>query len=174
MNLKAIMLAVMLAGSVTSYANASFYNGATQPDVQLVANDPSDPNYYTGFFGNSPLATGAFTDTFTFLPVLSSEAVGNAWLNNLNLGSKGNLQITSVTLNGTAFNKITNSYWELPDTLLTAGLLTLTVIGTQGVGGSYSGGINLQVTPVPEPETYGMMLGGLALLGYMARRRKQG
>lgn len=26
--------------------------------------------------------------------------------------------------------------------------------------------------PVPEPETYAMMLGGLAMLGFMARRRK--
>jgi hypothetical protein len=26
---------------------------------------------------------------------------------------------------------------------------------------------------VPEPETYGMLLGGIALLGVVARRRKQ-
>ena len=29
------------------------------------------------------------------------------------------------------------------------------------------------VAAVPEPETYAMMLAGLGLLGYMARRRKQ-
>jgi hypothetical protein len=32
----------------------------------------------------------------------------------------------------------------------------------------------LNLAPVPEPATYGMLLGGLGLLGYMARRRKQG
>ena len=28
-------------------------------------------------------------------------------------------------------------------------------------------------TPVPEPETYAMILAGLGLMGFMARRRKQ-
>ena len=30
------------------------------------------------------------------------------------------------------------------------------------------------IAPVPEPQTYAMLGGGLALLGFMARRRKQG
>jgi hypothetical protein len=34
--------------------------------------------------------------------------------------------------------------------------------------------INAAVAPVPEPETYAMMLAGLGLLGMMARRRRQG
>jgi hypothetical protein len=29
-----------------------------------------------------------------------------------------------------------------------------------------------QVTPIPEPQTYAMLLAGLALLGFQARRRK--
>ena len=31
---------------------------------------------------------------------------------------------------------------------------------------------NFNVTPVPEPETYAMLLAGLSLLGFAARRRK--
>ena len=34
-------------------------------------------------------------------------------------------------------------------------------------------GEHLVVSAVPEPETYAMMLGGLGLLGFMARRRKR-
>jgi hypothetical protein len=34
------------------------------------------------------------------------------------------------------------------------------------------GGAVMMAAPVPEPETYGMMLGGLGLLGFLARRRK--
>ncbi len=32
---------------------------------------------------------------------------------------------------------------------------------------------SISVTPVPEPETYAMMLAGLGLMGFIARRRKQ-
>lgn len=35
-----------------------------------------------------------------------------------------------------------------------------------------SGGISLNITPVPEPETWGLMLAGLAMTGLIARRKK--
>ena len=38
------------------------------------------------------------------------------------------------------------------------------------ISASYSGTVN--VTAVPEPETYALMLGGLAAIGFVARRRK--
>jgi hypothetical protein len=37
-------------------------------------------------------------------------------------------------------------------------------------GASFGGAVMLM--PVPEPEAYGMMLGGLGILGFLARRRK--
>ncbi len=39
----------------------------------------------------------------------------------------------------------------------------------------YSGSVldNVSVTAVPEPQTYALMLGGLAAIGFVARRRKQ-
>jgi PEP-CTERM motif-containing protein len=39
-------------------------------------------------------------------------------------------------------------------------------------GGTTSGSIG-STTPIPEPETYAMMLAGLGLMGFVARRRKQ-
>jgi len=46
----------------------------------------------------------------------------------------------------------------------------------QAVAGGFIGGFVASSTPpvtsVPEPETYGMMLAGLALMGFVARRRR--
>ncbi len=44
---------------------------------------------------------------------------------------------------------------------------------TGHVGYAYLDGFGSVAPPVPEPETYGMLLGGLALLGMMARRNKR-
>jgi hypothetical protein len=54
---------------------------------------------------------------------------------------------------------------------LTAGDYELHISGTAtgAFGGLY--GVNLTVTPVPEPATYGMMVVGLGLLGLAKRRR---
>jgi hypothetical protein len=51
----------------------------------------------------------------------------------------------------------------------------LKVSGSGVTGGSASYGGNLVAAPIPEPETYAMMLAGLGVIGFLAsRRRRQG
>lgn len=53
---------------------------------------------------------------------------------------------------------------------LAAGNYSVVVTGKTGLAGAqYLGTVS--ALPVPEPETYGMLLGGLALVGAVARRR---
>ena len=54
-----------------------------------------------------------------------------------------------------------------------AGDYTLKVSGSGVTGGSASYGGNLVAAPVPEPETYAMMLAGLGAIGFMAMRRRR-
>lgn len=52
-----------------------------------------------------------------------------------------------------------------------------TLLGAYGIGGFSAGASQLQgltvAAPVPEPETYALMLAGLGALGFMSRRKKR-
>jgi len=61
--------------------------------------------------------------------------------------------------------------WSYSISSLTAGVHTIKVIGTSfDSAASFNG--NVQITPVPEPETYALMLAGLGAVGFVARRRR--
>ena len=86
----------------------------------------------------------------------------------------GNVAISGLTLDGKAFQKI-GSTW-LYNGVVDDSVHTVSVT-TSGTGsGVYTGAVALSnataVTPVPEPETYAMLLAGLGAVGFMSRRRK--
>lgn len=57
-------------------------------------------------------------------------------------------------------------------TTLPAGTFLLKISGTAGPGGASYGG-NIVATPVPEPESYAMLLAGLGVMGAIAVRRNK-
>ena len=78
-----------------------------------------------------------------------------------------------------------NGSFNIASTALSAGNHTLTIYGLEGCcdggqqvqysanGGDFHSFSNQTLAPVPEPETYAMLLGGLGVVGVVSRRRKQ-
>jgi hypothetical protein len=85
-------------------------------------------------------------------------------------GSK--YSISSVMLDGVAWSPTSGSDIDLgTKTVGPTSSLKVDVVGSKtGAGANFSG--SLILTPVPEPETYAMMLAGLAAFGFLARRRQ--
>jgi len=75
---------------------------------------------------------------------------------------------TSTVVGGSTFEQYTFSAASLA-----AGLYTIYVTGTGTAGSSYTGNVVI-TSPVPEPETYALVLAGLGAIGFMGGRRKRG
>jgi len=139
----------------------------------------------TNFFGVVHTDSFDFTDTFTFnvapiIPPLGQFWQADASLVTTNLGSSvHNIDFTSASLNGEPLTLSPTGDFEFGNLSVAnfaEGPLVLTVTGFSGADGgefaSYSGTMNISL--VPEPETYAMLLAGLGLIGFSVRRRMQG
>jgi hypothetical protein len=139
------------------------------------ANDVSGSPAFTGLTSAfSALHTaGAFTDTFTFtLPGITAASTS---VTTIGMGV-ADIDFASATLNGQPLVLTTDAggFIEVlftPFDYAVSGPLTLIIKGTSAANASYSGTLN--VTAVPEPESYALLLAGLGVLGFVARRRRQ-
>jgi len=129
----------------------------------------------TAFFGVTHFDSAPFTDLITF--TFSGVVTASASIVTIDLAPGNNIDFTGAWLGSQALTLSPNGTFETG--FITSagpfnGSVTLKVTGTtdagNGVFSSYSGTIN--ITPVPEPETYAMMLAGLGALGFLARRRQ--
>ena len=102
----------------------------------------------------------------------SGTVTGRAWGGTSNTAlqfSGANLIGTSGAQSGVAFSTSVSGSFS---SAVNPYSLTIGVAVNRTTAGTSTGDLNLQVTPIPEPETYALMLAGLGLLGAVARRRK--
>ena len=179
--LKRAVTVAILAG-VSAGANAA----PTNDMLGMVS--PSVPTTFTG----SVVPAGDFNDVFSFsLPANGGSGYSvinfpvdipgtgsfNTILSTMSLisdpdGIRNNGDehiLASAVIGGSNTSDALTLHWG-PNA---GGHFDLNITGmTNGtLGGLYSGSI--QVSPVPEPETYAMLLAGLGLMGAVVRRRGQ-
>jgi hypothetical protein len=136
----------------------------------------------SAFFGDSfnmDKRNDTFADHFTF-SVTGVAAGFDAIVSSISRTAATGLDITGFSLftgsgtqvaTGNALHSGAIDVWTLRTDNLAVGNYYVQVSGTMvsDTSGSFGGAVLL--APVPEPAVYGMMLAGLGLVGFMARRR---
>lgn len=181
-NMKQAALAIAMAGVFGSAQAATISLSGGDQATNLGA-DPTATNSYS-----ITHATGSFTDTFSFSLSQLSDTVSSAvslFLPGIN-GAPASYNISNATLSlfsdpggdglaGSNTSLASVSFGSANGVLavnnVAAGSyfwkLTGTADGTRGGVYLYAS----DTAPVPEPGTYAMMLAGLGLLGFIAKRR---
>lgn len=168
--LKNLMLAAILATSASmAQAAASFSTPTT-----LAPTATGTYAYFdTGLAGSGNSFDDLLSFTVTAPGDLSAEVIGSG-----KFGFSFSLfellsSTSSVLATGNIFAGGTKASFSTfdPSFSATAGNYFLHIVGSGSGAPRYTGSVAL-TSPVPEPETYGMFLAGLGLMGFVAYRRK--
>ncbi|MFS2136418.1 FxDxF family PEP-CTERM protein [Duganella sp. Dugasp56] len=190
MKIKNMLLASMIAGA-SLFGTSAF--AADIGKTSVVTLDDDGLGGFAATLGatfNSAAMGKTFSDFYTFTLSDSYDSSASLTSTYLNKTTLKDLLITGFSLvKYDASNAVVQTYmgtnttasgshvdkWELNGLPLSAGKYAIEIDGKVlgNAGGSYASDLNVSIAAVPEPETYGMMVVGLGLLGVVARRRKQ-
>lgn len=168
MTLKPLMAAVVLSLSTAAVQAANADLAPLTPSASF-SNTVSGAfdDYWTFNLGSSSVVAASITNVAISFSTASVGGIEgfSAWLNGVQLFGP----TSSVTTNGvTVTTQVVAGGTTLP-----AGVYQLRVSGTGITGASASYGGNIVATPVPEPQSYAMLLAGLGVVGYLTGRRRK-
>jgi hypothetical protein len=159
--LKKLALALAASAAWMGSAQATTDLGILSPSVQ------QETEFYA--------AGSTFADIYSFTvgaeyQTVYASAVGTS----AEQTSTSNLMLTVYSTDGSVIGQASSSNGSMIDLsgALLSGAYSLTVSGI--ADGSLGGGYQLSVAAVPEPAEWAMLLAGLAVLGFIAKRKTNG
>lgn len=164
MKLKAAVIAVALASGMVSAMAANFSIGSL----------PIAPAVYSNV---QSVAPGAFSDLYSFLfPAGAMSGSGSAI--SIDVATILNIDNIQVSLLDAGLNVLasgtvgdTSVLFDQPLTFGSAYSFRVTGDALGSAGGTYA--FLASAAPVPEPESYALMLAGLGVVGSIVRRRRR-
>lgn len=175
-NSKSLIAALVLATASLGTSAAYADDISSNPQALAILDN-------SAFFGDSFSSNNegnTFADQFRFtvtdvphnldaiVASISRTADVGLDISGLSLFSSGGDLITAGVLGSSGAQDI----WTIRADALPLGNYYLRVSGSLVSATSGSFGGSMMLTPVPEPETYGMLLAGLGVVGMLVRRRK--
>jgi hypothetical protein len=128
----------------------------------------------TGFLAAGPTSGDPAVLTFSAMTSYVSFLWGSPDLYNTLTITDSNGATTNFTASGLGF-PVTNgdqSFSTYVQFVASAGTTITSLAFTSGGTDAFETA-NYTITPIPEPETYALMLAGLAAMGFVSKRRKQ-
>jgi hypothetical protein len=129
------------------------------------------PSLYSNEFPSPAL--GSLANAYSFTLSTSSKLTGSIYG-----ASAAPLSIASVSISsgsGSVTSTLTGSVaadtWGFSTGYLAAGTYTLTLSAPSGTLAGYVGSVYATAAPVPEPSSLALVLGGMAVVGFAARKR---
>lgn len=197
--MKKSLIAALVFASASLAGSAAFAQTTGSTTTSTIGNTPQTLSLTdgAGFFGDTFGANnqGAmFSDKFNFSVTGTGTGTGtgstagmnslDAIISSISPSASTGLNITGLSLYNSGGTLVSSGnmlqsgavdVWTISSSNLAAGNYYLQVSGSMmGTTSAAFGGAVQMAAPVPEPETYGMMLAGLGVLGFLARRRKAG